>query len=80
MQEGHCESFHLLLISIAQNNRLFCGIPTAHILNHNIVELQRRFYYIGVFFALSIIHGGPAPMFMSSVVVDYYQNHSVVVD
>ena len=66
------EFFHLLLMSIAQNNKLFCGPPDARTPNHNIVELQKKtYYYVGVFFALSIIHGGPAPTFLSSAVADY---------
>lgn len=44
------ELFHLLLMSMAQNNRLFCGALTARIPNHNITELQRRtYFYVGVF-------------------------------
>ena len=66
------EFFHLLLISIAQNNKLFCGPSTARTPNHNSIEMQKQtFYYVGMFFALSIIHGGPAPMFLSSAVADY---------
>ena len=66
------EFFHLLLSSIAQNDRLFSGPPQARSPSHNVAELQQRtFFYIGVFFALSIMHGGPAPMFLSSAVADY---------
>ena len=66
------EFFHLLLISIAQNNKLFCGLSIAHTPNHKIIAIQKQtFYYVGMFFALLIIHGGPAPMFLSSAVADY---------
>ena len=66
------EFFHLLLMSIAQNNMLFCGPPTSRTPNHNVMELQKMtFKYVGVFFALSIVHGGPAPMFLSSAVANY---------
>ena len=50
----------------------FSGPPTALSPTHNVAELQKQtYFYVGVFFALSIIHGGPAPMFLSSAVADY---------
>ena len=66
------EFFHLLLMSVAENSTLFCGPSNARTPNHNVLELQKMtFYYVGVFFALSIFHGGPAPTFLSSAVADY---------
>ena len=59
-------------MSIAQNNKLFRGPHDACTPNHNTVELQKKtYYYVGVFFTLSIMHGGPAPTFLSSAVPDY---------
>lgn len=43
------ELFHLLLMSMVQNNRLFCGALTAHIPNYNMTELRRTYFYAGVF-------------------------------
>ena len=66
------EYFHLLLRELAQNSSLFCGPCTSRAPKHNISELEKgTFYYIGVIIALSIIHGGPGPTFLSSAVADY---------
>lgn len=66
------EFFHLLFVSISHNNNLFSGPAHARCLSHNVAELQRMtFYYVGVFLSMSIIHGGPAPMFFSSSIADY---------
>ena len=44
-----------------------CRVP-----RHSVIELQKRTYYhVGVIFALSLIHGGPAPQFLSAAIADY---------
>ena len=66
------EFLYLLLLSLSDNNMVFCGPPTSRVPRHNIVELDKRtYFYIGVIIALSIIHGGPAPQFFSAAVADY---------
>ena len=66
------EYFHLLLPEIAESNSLFCRPSQSRVPKHNIFELEKgTFYYIGAIFALSIIHGGPCPTFLSSAVADY---------
>ena len=65
------EFLHLLLTSVAQNNILFCGSMISRTRNYNVVELNRKtFYYVGVFIALYILHGGPAPKLFSSAIAD----------
>ena len=69
------EFFHHIISEIAENNSLFCGITTARIPRHNVVELEKKtYYYVGVVSALSLIHGGPAPQFFSDSVADYIVN------
>ena len=37
-----------------------------------MIELSKKtYYYIGVMIATSLIHGGPAPKFLSPSVADY---------
>ena len=48
-----------------------CGSTISRTRNHNVVELNRKtFYYVGVFIALYILHGGPAPKLFSSAIAD----------
>ena len=66
------EFFYLLLHEVQENNTLLCGPRTSRSLTHNVMHLEKMtYYYIGVFLALSIVHGGPAPKFFSSAVADY---------
>ena len=65
------EYFRLLLRAIATSNTLFSGPESSRTPNHHVVELEKMsFYYVGVIVALSLIHGGPAPHFLSSAVAD----------
>ena len=66
------EYFRLLLAAIATNNTLLCGPDSSRTPNHHVEELERMtFFYIGVIIALSLVHGGPAPQFLSPAVADY---------
>lgn len=66
------EFFNLLLKNIASNNSLLCGPSESRCIMHNMAELDKKTYYhIGVMIALSIIYGGPAPMFFASSIADY---------
>ena len=66
------EYFYLLMKSISEYTSIFCGPSDNKVPRHNVLELQKKtYYYIGVLFGLSLIHGGPAPQFFSSAVADY---------
>ena len=66
------EFFYLLMKALAQNDMIFCGPAELRMPRHSVVELQKKtFYYVGVIIALSVVHGGPAPQFLSSAVADY---------
>lgn len=66
------EFLHRLIQELADNNSIFCGPSTARVPRHSVIELEKRtFYYVGVIFALSLVHGGPAPQFLSGAVSDY---------
>lgn len=45
----------------------------------NVVELEKKTFYIGVVFALSLVHGGPSHKFLTPPVADYilYGNNYV---
>ena len=51
---------------------LFCGDDASRFPVHNMLEISKKtYFYIGVMIATSLIHGGPAPKFFSSYIVDY---------
>ena len=50
------EYLHLLMSSIAHNNSLFCGEDSQRIPEHNDVELEKKIFFIGSIFALSLVH------------------------
>ncbi len=63
---------YLLIKAVAENNTLLAGPDDNRVPRHNVVELQKRtYFFVGIIFALLIIHGGPAPQFLSSAVADY---------
>ncbi len=62
------EFFHYILLEIAENDSLLSGSDTTRCSLHNLVELERKTYYVGVIIALSLIHGGPAPHFFFQLV------------
>lgn len=66
------EYLNLLMSSIAHNNSLFSGEDACRVPAHNVVELEKKsFFHVGSIFALSLIHGGPGPMFLAPPVADY---------
>ena len=66
------EFFHILMQAICGNNNLFCGPITARSVCHNVPELMKKtFFHVGAMIALSLIHGGPPPVFFSEVTADY---------
>ena len=57
---------------IMANNNIFCGDETTRIPKHNTIELKKKTYFhVGQSFALSLIHGGPAPKCLAGPVADY---------
>ena len=54
------------------SNYIFCGEDTRRVPVHSVVELEKRtFFHVGTIFALSLLHGGPAPSFLAPAVADY---------
>ena len=67
-----CEYLRLLLGSVASNNSLFCGDGDARFVRHNVLELKKRSYFhVGQIISLYLMHGGPAPTFLSEAIADY---------
>ena len=58
---------YILVCSIARNSYLFHGREMCLIPRHNVSEVGKNTYYyhIGAMRALSLIHGGPAPGFIT---------------
>ena len=66
------EFFHLLIYEIAKKEMLFMGPNERRVPRHCITELQKRTYFVvGKIFALSLMHGGPAPTFLAPSIVHY---------
>jgi len=66
------EFFMLLMEALNSQEFLLSGMPTRRILKHNTQALDREQYYtIGKMIVLSILHGGPAPIFFADPVIDY---------
>ena len=60
------------MAEIAKNNMLFVGDDDKRVQQHCISELQKQTYFlIGKMLALSVMHGGPPPVFFALSVVDY---------
>ncbi len=56
--------------TISCNNNLFCGSVTNRSLRHNIPGLTKKtFMYLGQM--IVVVHGGPAPAFISQEIADY---------
>lgn len=66
---GHRREFFMLLINaIRENNSLLDGPSTNRVLRHNTTALQEELYLcVGKMIALSIVHGGPGPYFLPSL-------------
>ena len=63
---------HLLMGAIATNNNLFQGENHCRVPAPNMAELQKHTYhYVGRMMAVSLIHGGPSPVFLATSVVNY---------
>ena len=66
------EFLHLAIGAIATSNSLFHGREDCRIPTPNQAELEKRTYqYVGEMIAVSLVHGGPAPLFFAPSVVDY---------
>ena len=75
------EYLHLLVAAIAHSNYIFCGEDTRRVPVHSVVELEKRtFVHVGTIFALSLLHGGPAPSFLAPAVADYIVHGVQTVD
>lgn len=62
----------MLMREVLSSNSLFSGYDTARIPRHNAMALARKVYFfVGQVFALSLIHGGPAPKCLASAIADY---------
>lgn len=67
------EFFRLAMGEIFANNSIFHGSASARIPAHNVVHLRKKtYFYVGKMFAISLVHGGPAPACMASPVADYF--------
>ena len=66
------EFLRLLMGDIASNNSLFCGDEKYRVPIQNMTALEKQTYhYVGQMMAVSLIHGGPSPTFLTPSVVDY---------
>jgi len=66
------EFLHLLMGEIARNNSLFSGNEDCRVPLPNMVALEKHTYkHIGEMIAVSLMHGGPPPIFLAPSVVDY---------
>lgn len=75
------EFFHLLLYEIAKKNMLFSGDDDKRVPRHCIMELEKKTYFIvGKMFALSLMHGGPAPTFLARSIINYIMHGSAEAD
>lgn len=66
------EFLRLLMGAIATNNLYFEGEKSLRIPACNMKGLENNVYHhIGEMISVSLIHGGPAPIFLAPCVVDY---------
>ena len=64
---------NILVGEIARNNNLFCGNESSRVPTHNMSELMKRtYYFVGMMLALSLLHGGPAPIFFFSCCIQVH--------
>lgn len=70
---GPCREYLGLLMAVTvEQSHLLAGPPCRKVPVHNVLAVQRGdFHMLGVIIVLSLIQGGPAPMFFASSVVDY---------
>ena len=67
------EFLRLAMCEILSNNTLFHGSATARVPTHNMVHLSKKtYYYVRQMFAISLVHGGPAPSCLANPVADYF--------
>ena len=60
------------MCSLACSNALFCGPEHRRTAAHNTAVLQRKeFHFVGQSIALSILYGGPGPLFFSETAANY---------
>ena len=58
--------------AIATNSNLFHGNEDCRVPAPNVAELEKHTYeYVGQMIAVSLVHGGPSPVFLAPSVVDY---------
>jgi len=66
------EFFMLFMNSLNSQESLFEGPLDKRVLRHNTSSLDKHVYMIvGKIIALSVIHGGPGPVFLAESVVNY---------
>ena len=62
----------LLMEAMKSQEDLFAGSDDRRVLRHNLRALEEDlFLVVGKMIALSIIYGGPGPMFFANPVIDY---------
>ena len=77
MQEG--QFFRILMIVIVTNASLFEGEDDSKVSRHSMVSLEDgTFKHISQIMAMSLVHGGLGPQCLSSAVVDYLTNGTIV--
>lgn len=66
------EYFRWVMKEVQQSNALFQGQENQRVPRHNLQLLSsQQFAYVGRFFALSILQGGPTPAFLAPSVARY---------
>ena len=72
------EFFRWGMQEICHSQALFQGTSNARVPTHNVHLLCNHEYrYMGIFFAMSILQGGPAPTFMAPTIAHYLLHGNV---
>ncbi|CAH0552505.1 unnamed protein product [Brassicogethes aeneus] len=72
-----CRELFRLSLKQLQNSEIFLGSKESKIFNLNLTALEKEKHLLaGKIFAISIIHGGPRPNFVSKTVFNYLANGS----
>ena len=72
---GPTREFFTLILDHLHSSQLFCGLENHRLLSYQSKCIQDDEYFIaGTIMAMSIVHGGPAPQFLSPLMFDALVN------
>ena len=72
---GPMREFFTLILDHLHSSQLFCGLENHRLLSYQSKCIQDDEYFIaGTIMAMSIVHGGPAPQFLSPLMFDALVN------